>query len=346
MSDVSLASLGWDADLAAALHALGRPDLAPARVVAVHRGRVALSAGGQDPSRLAPVAGAWLHRGGPPPVVGDWVALPEGGAVEAVLPRRGVIARAGEVLAAHVDLVLVATAAGHDLNLRRAERYLAIAASGGVPALVLLTKGDLATDPVGDAVRVGAALGTEVLPLSTADGWGLQALRARLQPGRTAILLGSSGVGKSTLTNALLGREQQRTLAVREDDDRGRHATTHRELFVLPDGALLLDTPGLRAPGLADADGLDVAFAAIADLAVRCRFPDCAHGTEPGCAVQAAVAEGTLDPARLHALGKLKREARRQEELTDGVGRAARRARERATQRHHRAVQGSKHRRL
>jgi ribosome biogenesis GTPase / thiamine phosphate phosphatase len=258
-----------------------------------------------------------------------------GGAVRAVLPRRGVVRRAGgdgreEVLAANVDLLLVAGSLNRELNVRRLERMLALAGPG-VATLVLLTKGDLSADPVGEAMRVQDALGAEALVLSAHDGWGLGALHARLPPRATAALVGSSGVGKSTLVNALLGEERQRTLPVRAGDDRGRHATTRRELLVLPGGALLIDTPGLRTPRPAASTGVEEAFADVEALARGCRFADCSHTSEPACAVRDAVA-----PGRLAAFRKLAREARWAEERQDPAGAAARRARARAAQREYR----------
>jgi ribosome biogenesis GTPase len=151
-------------------------------------------------------------------------------------------------------------------------------------------------------------LGCEVIVLSAHDGWGVPALRARLRPRTTTVLVGTSGVGKSTLVNLLLGEERQRTIDIRSGDDRGRHATTHRELFVLDDGALLVDTPGIRAPGMVSTEGLDETFADIEDLARACRFADCGHEDEPGCAVRAAIEAGELDPDRLRSLRKLERE--------------------------------------
>ncbi|HYF25425.1 MAG TPA: ribosome small subunit-dependent GTPase A, partial [Baekduia sp.] len=285
-------TLGWDGDWARALADLQDRAAEPARVMAVHRGRVVVRCDSED--RLLPVLGG--HR----VLVGDWVAVRDG-AVRAVLPRRTLLAREGAEQVANADLCLVVTSLNHDLSLRRAERFVALAHAGGVEALIVLTKGDLARDPVAEAARARERLGVDVVVLSAQDGWGVTALRARLQPGRTAVLAGSSGAGKSTLVNVLLGEQRQRTLAVREDDARGRHATTHRELFVLDDGALLVDTPGVRAVGLPSADGLDEAFADVAALAAACRFADCAHDAEPGCAVQAAIAAGTLDADRLRS---------------------------------------------
>ena len=251
MSDHPLARLGWRADLQDHVP----DDLVPARVLAVDRGSVVVDAG--DRSWRAPLAGRLRTM----PQTGDFVGVLPGGPVRAVLPRRGVIARRGdggrpEVLAANVDLALLATSLNRDLKPRRLARFLAITARGDVEPLVLLTKSDLADDPAAVAADVQAGLdGTPVLPVSAVDGTGVEELRARLEPGRTAVLLGTSGVGKSTLLNLLLGEERQATKPIRAGDDRGRHTTVRRELVSLPGGALLIDTPGLRlvAP-LEDAD--------------------------------------------------------------------------------------------
>jgi ribosome biogenesis GTPase len=333
-----LLALGWTEGLS---HHLS-PTLEPARVVAVHRGLVAIR-GAHPDTRLVPVAGALL-RTGSPPVVGDWVGVEPSGAVREVLPRDGVLRRTDdaqvEVLAAHVDLGLVVTSANRELNLRRVERFLALVREGGVPACILLTKGDLLEDPAEQAAWVRAATGAPVIVVSALTGMGVEDLAARL-PGRaTSALLGSSGVGKSTLVNALLGEERQATLEIRAADDRGRHATTHRELFALPSGALLIDTPGLRLPQLASADGLDETFGDVGDLAADCRFADCAHDREPGCAVQAAISAGDLQPERLRALRTLERETRAMEERRDGPGRAARRARDRRSAHLYKQVKG------
>jgi ribosome biogenesis GTPase len=250
LPDHPLARLGWRAELQTDLDALGDPSLVAARVTAVDRGSAVVDAGAGPWN--APLSGR-LRRGAAMPATGDFVAAPPGGPVRAVLPRRGVIARRQDtgrtqVLAANVDLALVATSPNRDLNARRLARFLAITAHGDVQAVVLLTKADLVPDPAAVAEAVGAELdGTPVLPVSVLDGTGLAELRGLLEPRRTAVLLGTSGVGKSTLLNALLGRERQATAAIRADDDRGRHTTVRRELVPLPGGALLIDTPGLRA---------------------------------------------------------------------------------------------------
>jgi ribosome biogenesis GTPase len=258
LSDYPLARLGWRAELQTNLDALGDPSLGAARLIAVDRGSVLADAG--DGPWRAPLAGR-LRRASAMPATGDFVAALPDGPVRAVLPRRGVIARRGdggrpEVLAANVDLALLATSPNRDLNPRRLARFLAITARGEVEAVVLLTKADLVDDPAGVAAGVQAGLdGTPVMPVSAVDGTGLAALRILLEPRRTAVLLGSSGVGKSTLLNVLLGEERQPTRPIRASDDRGRHTTVRRELVPLPGGALLIDTPGLRlvAP-LEDAD--------------------------------------------------------------------------------------------
>jgi ribosome biogenesis GTPase len=247
--DHPLARLGWRANLQDHLEALGDPDLVAGRVTAVDRGRAIVDTG--DAAWSAPLAGR-LRRASAMPATGDFVAALPGGPVRAVLPRRGVIARRGEggrpeVLAANVDLALLVTSMNRDLNPRRLARFLAITARGDVEAAVLLTKSELEPDRALIAEDVEDALGgVPVLTVSAHDGIGMGAVRGLLGPGLTAVLLGSSGVGKSTLLNALLGEERQATAPIRVRDDRGRHTTARRELFVLPSGGLLIDTPGLR----------------------------------------------------------------------------------------------------
>jgi ribosome biogenesis GTPase / thiamine phosphate phosphatase len=314
-----LAALGWTPRLETAFLALGRPDLIPARVAAVHRGRLELL-GAAGPLQGAP-SGRMTHAAASAaelPATGDWVAAdPDSGVVHALLPRQGGIARAAgggrsepQVIAANVDLALVVGSLNRDLNVRRLERFLTLAADAEAEPLVVLSKADLSPDADAAVLDMRVALGgsVPVLAISVVDGTGIGTLEAWLEPGRTAVLLGSSGVGKTTLLNHLTG-ESRPTLPVRAGDDRGRHATTHRELVPLAGGALVIDTPGLRLPRVWEqAAGLRTAFADVDRLARRCRFRDCTHRGEPGCAVAAAVADGRLPADRLVGMEKLARE--------------------------------------
>lgn len=272
----------------------------------------------------AEVSGTLRHAALDPtalPTVGDWVAVRDGGGVhlvEAVLPRRSAFVRhgaanatAGQVLAANVDVVFVVVGLAASPNLRRLERFLALAWESGGQPVVLLTKADLCHDLPAVLDAVGAvAPGVAVHAVSSLTGAGLDDVRAHLAPGRTVVLLGASGVGKSTLANRLLGRDHLATTAIR-DDGKGRHTTTHRELLPLPGGAVLIDTPGLRGLQLWDADeGLERTFAEVEALTAQCRFADCEHRTEPGCAVLAALDAGTLDRRRWDSHQKLQRELR------------------------------------
>lgn len=323
----TLAELGWDPGWAAAFAPFDEPERWPARVTASHRDAwvVATPAG----EREASVSGRLRHDAlGPAdlPAVGDWVVIAGGVCgddqvvIRAVLPRRTVFRRGAEeghavdqqVLASNVDVALVMAGLDGDFNLRRLERYLAVAYSGGATPVVVLNKTDVVADL--DALRTaacGVAPGTEVVAISARTGDGVLELAARhLAPRRTAVVLGSSGVGKSTLVNALIGYERMDTGAVREDDARGRHTTTHRELIRLPGGALLIDTPGIRSLGVAGAfDGLHPAFSDITGFAADCRFTDCRHEREPGCAIRAALDDGRLTRDRLESHRKLEKEA-------------------------------------
>ncbi len=292
----------------------------PARVASERRGRYLLwHEHGECPGQLA---GRLLHEGGVlPPGVGDWVWLRDPPAedpavIAGLLPRRTVFLRGAagratrpQVVAANVDLVFVVTDLDRDYNPRRVERYVAqIWASGAEPA-VILNKQDLCPDPSERVVEIERRCPcVPVYPMRALEGAGLEPLLA-LGEGQTAALVGSSGVGKSTLVNRLLGEERVATAAV-ADDGRGRHTTSHRQLHRLPGGGLLLDTPGMRELSLLDEDGLDRVFDEVAAVAARCRFRDCRHEGEPGCAVAAAVAAGKLDPGRLEHLRKLEQEAR------------------------------------
>lgn len=326
----ALASIGFGAERRGDL--LNRDALIPARITAVHRDRCAAwtARGGglvDMHLRLSPALSDPEGPASSRPAVGDWVlARPvegldgrEGltGLAVAILPRRGILARkeAGlrqqlQVLAANVDLALIVAAAGRDFNPRRIERYLALAWEGEVNPLIVLTKMDLAEDPGALVAEAEAlAFGVPVIPTSSVSGEGLEALAARMGPGGSSALLGSSGAGKSSLLNALAGYKLADTGEVREDDQRGRHTTTHRELFALASGALVIDTPGLREIQLwAEGEAVDGAFADIEELAASCRFRDCSHQEEPGCAVRAALEEGSLDAGRHASWRKLRRE--------------------------------------
>ncbi len=321
-----LASLGFDAAFARSFSPHLEAGLAPARVLEQQRGLYRVAT--EDADLLAEVSGRFRHQGvlSPDgvdlPAVGDWVALDRvtGGdraVVHAVLPRRTVLARkaagsrsAAQVLAANVDVACLATAAAGDWNPRRLERYLALAWDAGLDPVVVVTKADLAADA--DALRgevEAVAIGVPVVVASAVTGLGLEALAGHLPAGRTGILIGSSGVGKSTLVNRLLGREEQETRGLRARDGRGVHTTTARRLLPLPWGGLLVDTPGMREVSLLDEEGVDEAFSDVTALAASCRFRDCGHDTEPGCAVRAALEAGTLAPERLAAWNGLRREA-------------------------------------
>lgn len=329
MSMYDLGDLGWSSFFASVFHSLNPGDLEPARVVRAQRERYLLVGGsGVFPAVLA---GRLRHEARGPadlPVMGDWVAVRQAGmagtaCIETLLPRRTLLARLDpsgsgvrQPLAANADVVLLAAGMDHDFNPRRLERGAVLAREAGAEPVVLLTKADLRPNCGRELSQVMAAVpGAQVLALSAYTGQGSEALRALLGPGVTAVLLGSSGAGKSTLVNRLLGRQQQRTAQVREADSRGRHATTHRELFLLPGGGLLMDTPGLRAFGLTGGEGVEDLFADVECFAAGCRFRDCRHEAETGCGVKAAVECGELTPGRYASYLKLRREAERVERL-------------------------------
>jgi ribosome biogenesis GTPase / thiamine phosphate phosphatase len=235
-----------------------------------------------------------------------------------VLPRRGAFVRSRasdgqpQVMAANLDVAFLVSGLDHDLNPRRIERYLVLAMDGGVTPVVVLNKVDVAMDlerAVSDVHAV--APGTRVIVSSALSGVGVEELRSHVGPGVTACLLGSSGVGKSSLLNALLGERRQPVQGLREDDSKGRHTTTHRELFMLPGNGLLIDTPGLRTVGImGEAASLETSFGDVSSLALQCRFADCQHRGEPGCAVRAAIEVGTLSTERLASHRKLEVELR------------------------------------
>lgn len=319
MFDPTLAGLGWTDELEAAFTTYGDRGFEPGRVVAEHRGGY-LVRGVRD-ERLANARGKLrdFEIVGGMPAVGDWVAVCDapGGraAIEAVLPRRTKVSRKTpwlkseeHVLVANVDTVFIVSGLDGDFNPRRLERYLTAAWDSGADPVVVLTKLDLCEDLTRIADAEAIALGVSVLPVSNASGEGIDAVRELLSPRRTFVVLGSSGVGKSSLVNRLAGRRLMPTGAPRRDG-RGRHTTRHRQLLVLPGGALFVDTPGLRELQVWEGD-VDAAFIDIAELAGACRFSDCAHESEPDCAVRQALDAGRLDPERWANYLKLQRELR------------------------------------
>jgi ribosome biogenesis GTPase / thiamine phosphate phosphatase len=310
LSEFDLGALGWNPELAAEL----APGLTAGRVVAAHRAAFDVqTAAGAVRTRLP---GRLVHES-VEVAVGDWVALGDG-LIRGVLARRSAIVRksAGltsesQTLAANVDVAFIVSSLGPELEPRRIERYLVTVWESGASPEVVLTKADRMDDPWDLVAEVeSVALGVPVHVVSAVSGFGVDGLRARVGHGATAVLIGSSGVGKSTLVNRWLGREQMLVKETRVDDDEGRHTTTHRELLCLPGGGVVIDTPGIRELQLWDGGGLDEAFADVEELSAQCRFNDCSHATEPGCAVRAALASGELPQARYDSWRKLQRELR------------------------------------
>ena len=341
-----LGTYGWSRRTEALFAAHAAAGLVPGRVLVEHRGSYVVAT--NDGDIEAAVTGRFRHdalTAEDYPAVGDWVAMTtaSGGrtVIQAVLPRASRFARpargdtaGAQVVAANVDVVFVVAALDHDFNARRLERYLALAWSSGAEPVIVLNKADSCEDVparVADAALV--APGVAIRAVSALAGEGIEALEPLLEPGKTVALLGSSGVGKSTLTNALLGWERQLTNAVRDDDQRGRHTTTVRELIVTPSGALLIDSPGMRSVGMWEIEeGLGDAFSDVERFAAECRFSDCTHGMEPGCAVKAAISRGELPAERLASREKLARESAAQARRADPAARANERRRWRVVQ--------------
>jgi len=315
--DPRLAAIGWHSDDQDAWAEGSRGGQIPARVVGLHRNHIVdlLTAEGDLAGRPAGRMLQDRSQATAMPAVGDWVAALPDGTIQEILPRRSALARRSaadrdriQILATNVDKAIVISSLNREHDPVRLERMVRLAESSGAQPVIGLSKADLTEEARELKDRVCETFpDTPVFVFSTRTGDGVDAVREFLEPGETVVMLGRSGVGKSTLANTLLGWERQKTAEIRDTDDRGRHATTSRELFALPGGALLIDTPGLRAPGSIETDDLipglsnselsDERAREIERLAAYCRFRDCAHETEPDCAVNAAIEAGEL-PAR------------------------------------------------
>ena len=315
-----LEKFGWNSYFESEFSRFAGAGREPARVALADRERfVVWSESGE---RDATVAGRLRYESDDWPTVGDWIVLQADTRISAVLPRQPVFSRkeAGavtreQVLASNIDVLFVVTGLDGDFNLRRIERYLLLAWESGAKPVVVLNKADLCANTAQAAADVQAlASGAPVAVVSALEGWGVPEVELHLSAGQTAAVTGSSGAGKSTLVNRLLGHERQRVQEVRADDSRGRHTTVRRELFLAPAGWLLIDTPGLRELQLwATSASVDLAFDDIADLATHCRFRDCRHQGEPGC----AVATSGIDESRLASYAKLQRELARLDRKVD-----------------------------
>jgi ribosome biogenesis GTPase len=315
---VPLSNLGWSAFFEDQLNADDR-EWTPARVVWEGRGEYLVSSGTDE--WRAQLTGRLRHRTASRaalPTVGDWV-LASGPRIHKLLERRSAFSRkaAGratgeQVVAANIDIALLVTSLNRDFKIRRLERYLALTWESGATPIIVLHKADACADAdLRQYASASSETGVRVVVSSVVNGVGMQELSEIVRHGGTTALLGSSGVGKSSIINALLGESRQSVREIRSSDHRGRHSTTSRQLMRLPDGGLVIDTPGMRELTIWDAeDGLEHAFGDVEELAQGCRFRDCAHEREPGCAVTRAIQDGSLDASRLESYRRLQREER------------------------------------
>ena len=336
MNNLSLANLGWQPFFQQQLSLEEWDTVVPARVIEQHRSIVELAT--ESGTQNLPLSHAM-----PALTVGDWLLLDTEGEFLRLLERQSCFSRkaagsklAEQLIAANVDSAFIVCSLNDDFNLSRIERYLSLVHNAGAEPVIVLSKADLCPDPQALQQQVqtlNPLLCVESVNSLSADS--IAVLMPWCKPGKTVVLLGSSGAGKSTLGNALLGETRQLTASIREEDAKGRHTTTRRSLFALPGGAMILDTPGMRELQLAEcAEGVAQAFADIEELATQCRFGNCAHGGEPGCAVQRAIEFGELDERRFSNYLKLARE-----QALNGASLAERRAGDRELSRYHKRVQ-------
>ena len=322
---MDLFTLGWNSHFEDHFQKYKDSGYSPARIARENKSNYMVLAGNGE--QLAELSGKFRFNAddrGKMPAVGDWAVVSsmpseDRASIHALLPRRSAFVRksAGletveQVVAANIEIAFIICGLDDNYNVRRIERYLTLAWESGAMPVVVLNKADLRTDFESCVSEVEAiAVGVQVMALSAKDGRGMDELRKHIAPGKTAAFLGSSGVGKSSIINCLLGEELLPTSEVRESDSRGRHTTARRELIVLPDGGIVIDTPGMRELRLwGDEQGLRQAFDDIEELAAACRFRDCSHVSEPGCAVKEAIESGGLSADRFESYLRLKRELR------------------------------------